>query len=239
MIDMVIIYEKKKRIPLQPFFFDVLYLGGTLILNESYRRRWEILSSIVDREFLIPRRVVKDEKGLDEFLRMSIEMGHEGLMAKKMDSPYTMGARGKLWLKLKPAHTLDLVVVGAEWGHGRRKGWLSNYLLAARDPESGVFLPVGKTFKGLSDAEFEWMTENLLKVSEMRLPYAILVKPKIVVEVAFNEIQKSRNYPSGFALRFARILRIRTEKSPREADTIDRVREIYRRQFQFKGKVEL
>ena len=230
--------SEMERIPLVPYFFDILYLEGDLLIGEEYQRRWELLTEVLGGRFLIPRVVTRKKEEFQEFLERSLKLGHEGVMVKRLDSPYRMGVRGKLWLKVKPAETLDLVIIGAEWGHGRRRGWLSNYLLAARDPKIGAYLPLGKTFKGLTDREFEWMTENLLKITKERLPYAVLVEPKIVVEVAFNEIQRSSNYPSGFALRFARIIRIRTDKSPEEADTIEKVKELYERQFRYKGTFE-
>ena len=159
-------------------------------------------------------------------------------MAKSLTSDYAPGARGKKWFKIKPAETLDVVIIAGEWGHGRRQGWLSNYHLAARDEESGEYLLVGKTFKGFTDKQFVEMTERLqsLKVSEDDM--AVYVKPDIVVEVAYNEIQKSPHYKSGFALRFARITRIRDDKKPQQADTIGRFKDLYARQFQRKAKAK-
>ena len=163
--------------------------------------------------------------------------GHEGLMAKKLDSPYTPGTRGKRWLKIKTVlEPLDLVITAAEYGYGRRHGWLSDYYLAARDAETGEFLELGKTFKGLTDAEIIDMTKRLkeLAVSEDR--WRVMVLPKIVVEVAYNEIQRSPTYKSRMALRFARITRIRDDKSADQADTIQKVKEIYEKQFSKKGR---
>jgi len=171
---------------------------------------------------------------VEAFLRKALSEGHEGLMIKQLSSPYRPGRREKLWLKLKPAETLDLVIVAADWGHGRRTGWLSNYHLAAYDPEAGGFRVIGKTFKGLTDEEFEWMTKRLLELKLSDDGYTVRVKPEIVVEVAYNEIQRSPKYPSGYALRFARITRVRTDKRPEEADTIQRVRELYLKQFERK-----
>ncbi|RLI32738.1 hypothetical protein DRO56_03065, partial [Candidatus Bathyarchaeota archaeon] len=147
--------------------------------------------------------------------------------------------RGKKWFKIKPAETLDLVIVAADWGHGRRRGWLSNYHLAAWDEEEGVFKVIGKTFKGLTDEEFGEMTRRLLRSKVRETPYTVYVQPRIVVEVAFNEIQRSPHYPSGFALRFARIKRIREDKGPEEADTLRRVRELYEEQFRYKAKMKI
>ncbi len=162
--------------------------------------------------------------------------GHEGLMAKKLDGPYTPGMRGKRWLKIKPIlEPLDLVIVAAEWGYGRRHDWLSDYYLAARDIETGEFQPVGKTFKGLTDAEIIDITKRLKGLIVETEPRRVVVVPKIVVEVAYNEIQKSPKYDCQMALRFARITRIRDDKDPSEASTIQQIREIYEKQFQKKG----
>ena len=171
------------------------------------------------------------------FLKDAIAAGHEGLMAKKLDSPYTPGNRGKKWLKIKTIlEPLDLVITAAEYGYGRRKGWLSDYYMAARDPKTGEFLNVGKTFKGLTDAEIIEMTKQLKAYAVGQKGHRVIVIPKIVVEVAYNEIQKSPKYKSQMALRFARITRVRDDKTPQEADSIDKVREIYERQFRVKGK---
>ncbi|RLG00430.1 MAG: hypothetical protein DRN47_01525, partial [Candidatus Wolframiiraptor sp.] len=178
--------------------------------------------------------VTSDPDEVVKFLERAISEGHEGLMIKKLDSPYRPGRREKLWLKLKPAENLDLVIVAADWGHGRRTGWLSNYHLAAYNPETGGFEVVGKTFKGLTDDEFEWMTKRLLELKLEDDGYTVKVRPKIVVEVAYNEIQRSPKYRSGYALRFARIIRIRDDKRPEEADTIQKIRELYLKQFERK-----
>jgi DNA ligase-1 len=163
--------------------------------------------------------------------------GHEGLMAKRLDSSYTPGTRGKLWLKVKPVlEPLDLVIVAAEYGYGRRHGWLSDYYLAARDAETGEFLPLGKTFKGLTDAEIINMTKRLKELAVEREGGRVIVLPRIVVEVAYNEIQKSPTYECGMALRFARITRIREDRTSEDADTIQRVRDIFERQFLKKGR---
>jgi len=160
------------------------------------------------------------------------------VMAKDLDSAYTPGVRGKSWLKLKHTISLDLVIVAADWGYGRRHGWLSNYHLAARDAESGEYLLVGKTFKGLTDAEFEEMTGRLLALERSRKGGTVFVQPQVVVEVLFNEIQESNQYKSGLALRFARISRVREDKTPAEADTIQTLRQLYEKQFQYKGRLE-
>ena len=187
-------------------------------------------------EFLAKRIVTGEIQEAEDFLKQAIEAGHEGLMAKSLISDYAPGARGKKWFKIKPAETLDVVIIAGEWGHGRRQGWLSNYHLAAWDEESGEYLLIGKTFKGLTDAGFLDMTRRLQAIKTSEDDMAVYVKPEIVVEVAYNEIQKSPHYKSGFALRFARITRIRDDKGPREADNIGRLKELYAKQFQRKAK---
>jgi DNA ligase-1 len=156
-------------------------------------------------------------------------------MAKSLSSKYTPGKRGKKWFKIKPAETLDLVIVGADWGYGRRTGWLSDYYLAAYNEENNEFEIIGKTFKGLTDKEFEEITKKLLEIKIHEIEHTVWVKPEIVVEIAFNEIQRSPKYKSGYALRFARIIRIREDKSPKEADTITKVKRLYEKQFKYKG----
>ena len=230
------VLEMVERIPLRLNLFDVLYLDGFLLIDEPYSRRRELLERVCPVDLLVPRLVTGDEKEVGSFLEEAIKAGHEGLMAKRLDSQYTPGVRGKRWFKLKPAETLDLVVAAADWGYGRRTGWLSNYHLAAREGEE--YLVIGKTFKGLTDDEFRWMTERLqgLKVRETR--GTVHVRPELVVEVAFNEIQRSPHYKSGFALRFARITRIREDKALDEADSLERVRELYEEQFRYKAKAD-
>jgi DNA ligase-1 len=166
-----------------------------------------------------------------------MDAGHEGLMAKRLDGSYAPGIRGKRWLKIKPVlDPLDLVIVGAEWGYGRRHEWLSDYYLAAKNDETGEFQTVGKTFKGLTDAEIIEMTGRLKELTIRVEPRKVIVVPKIVVEVAYNEVQKSPTYDCQMALRFARITRVRDDKSPEQADTIQRIREIYESQFSKKGR---
>ncbi|HDD56693.1 MAG TPA: ATP-dependent DNA ligase, partial [Nitrososphaeria archaeon] len=229
--------EKIEEIPLKLQVFDILYLDGVELLDKPYEERWKILSEKVDAKLLAPRIITSDPKAVKNFLEKAIEEGHEGLMAKRLDSPYRPGRREKLWLKIKPAENLDLVIVAADWGYGRRTGWLSNYHLAAYNPRTDGFEVVGKTFKGLTDEEFELMTKKLLQLKLGDDGYTVRVKPEIVVEVAYNEIQRSPKYRSGYALRFARITRIRPDKSPREADTIDKIRELYLKQFRRKGSL--
>jgi DNA ligase-1 len=214
------IAEQQKEIPTHLYLFDVLLADIDLCLDWPNQKRWEKLQQIrgsIDAvERIIPRGVADGER----FLKRAREAGHEGLMAKQLASAYLPGERGRFWIKVKPVITLDLAIVAADWGYGRRTGWLSNVHLAARDIVSGEYVEVGKTFKGLTDAEFKTLTEQLLanKVSETR--GTVWVKPSIVVEVAFNNVQRSPRYPGGVALRLARIINFRPDKSPEAADTI-------------------
>jgi len=186
----------------------------------------------------LTRQLVTDNVAeAERLLSEAMSAGHEGLMAKRLDSPYTPGIRGKHWLKIKPIlEPLDLVIVAADYGYGRRHGWLSDYYLAARDAETGDFLEVGKTFKGLTDAEIVDMTRRLKDLAIHEERGKVVVVPKIVLEIAYNEIQRSPKYKCGMALRFARITRIRDDKTAGEADTIQRVEEIFERQFLKKGR---
>ncbi|MEM2546700.1 MAG: ATP-dependent DNA ligase [Candidatus Bathyarchaeia archaeon] len=229
-----------EAIPVKLYFFDVLHLNGENLTLLPYLQRRTILSRIVGEANLTKQIVVDNVQEAEAFLKEAVDCGHEGLMAKKLDSEYTPGIRGKRWLKIKPTlEPLDLVIVAAEYGYGRRHEWLSDYYLAARDAETGEFLTVGKTFKGLTDSEMVEMTRRLKELTVREEPRRVIVAPKIVVEVAYNEIQKSPKYKCGMALRFARITRIRDDKTPEEADTIQRVKEIYERQFQKKGYITL
>jgi DNA ligase 1 len=190
------------------------------------------MSGVVPAAFLIPRLVTADPDAAAGFLEEALAAGHEGLMAKSLDSLYEAGNRGAGWLKIKPAHTLDLVVIAAEWGSGRRRGWLSNLHLAARDPgadEENRFVMLGKTFKGMTDKMLEWQTRRLLELEAGREGHVVHVRPELVVEIAFNELQSSPQYPGGMALRFARVKRYREDKRPEDADTIETVREIFAR----------
>jgi DNA ligase-1 len=228
--------EMVKEIPLKLYLFDVIYLDGKSLINTPYEERWKLLSKICENRLLAERIVTSQVSEAESFLKRAMEAGHEGLMAKALKSDYTPGVRGKKWFKIKPADYLDLVIVAADWGYGRRTGWLSNYHLAARDEKTGEFLVVGKTFKGLTDEEFTEMTKRLQEIKTSESEYTVYVKPSIVVEIAYNEIQKSPHYKSGFALRFARITRIRKDKSPQEADTITRIKQLYEKQFEHKAK---
>jgi DNA ligase-1 len=178
----------------------------------------------------MPRIVTGSMEEAQRFLRAALERGHEGIMAKALDAPYEAGRRGSRWLKVKPARTLDLVVLAAEWGHGRRQGWLSNLHLGARDAVGGGFVMLGKTFKGMTDEMLAWQTDRLQKLEVAQDGHVVYVRPELVVEVTFNDLQASPQYPGGIALRFARIKRYRTDKSAADADTIQTLQELYRRQ---------
>jgi DNA ligase 1 len=226
-----------QKIPLTLYLFDILYLNGESLIAQPYIQRRQILSKNVGEIPLTQQIITKEPEHAQSFLKEAIAAGQEGLMAKKPDSPYTPGRRGKRWLKIKTIlDPLDLVITAAEYGYGRRKGWLSDYYLAARDSQTGGFLELGKTFKGLTDAEIIEMTKKLKESTISQDGHRVIVIPKIVVEVAYNEIQQSPRYESQMALRFARITRIRDDKTPDGADTIERGREIYDRQFRNKGK---
>ena len=212
------------ELPLQPFWFDLLYLDGGSLLDEAQARRFGALVDLAPSDAVIPHAVTSDAGEADRFLRGALERGHEGVMAKALDAGYAAGARGQSWLKVKQARTLDLVILAAEWGHGRRRGWLSNLHLGARDVEKGGFAMLGKTFKGLTDEMLAWQTQELLKSEIARDEYTVYVEPKLVAEIAFNEIQVSPRYVSGLALRFARVKRYRPDKPASESDTFQTVR---------------
>jgi DNA ligase-1 len=225
------------EIPVRLHLFDLLYVEGRTLVDEDNEARWLELQATAGELGLVRRLLPSTLEEGEAFASQAYRDGHEGIMAKALDSAYSPGVRGKTWLKLKHVITLDLVVVAADWGYGRRHGWLSNYHLAVRDTESGEFLIVGKTFKGLTDVEFQEMTERLLTLEQSRQGGTVFVQPRVVVEVRFNEIQESSQYPSGLALRFARISHLREDKTPSEADTIQTLRQLYDQQFQFKGRL--
>jgi len=226
-----------ERIPIRLFLFDILYVDGKGLISTSYVQRRQILVENAGQIPLTVQKITDSVQEAERFLELAMSEGHEGLMAKRVDSGYTPGMRGKRWLKIKPVlEPLDLAIVAAEYGYGRRHGWLSDYYLAARDAESGEFFPLGKTFKGLTDAEIIEMTKRLKELAIKRERGRVVVLPKVVVEVAYNEIQSSPKYECGMALRFARITRIREDKAPEEVDTIQKVRDIYERQFLKKGR---
>ncbi len=215
----------RQELPIAPFWFDLLYLDGGPLLDEPQARRFAALSGL-SRENLIPSLVTGDARHAAEFLEQAIGRGHEGIMAKSVDAKYAAGSRGASWVKVKRARTLDLVILAAEWGNGRRKGWLSNLHLGARDTQKGGFAMLGKTFKGLTDEMLAWQTGHLLGLEIGRDSYTVYVKPELVVEIAFNEIQISPRYASGLALRFARVKRYRTDKAAAEADTFETVQRL-------------
>ncbi|MDX1535076.1 MAG: ATP-dependent DNA ligase, partial [Thermoplasmata archaeon] len=225
-----------ERIPLRLFLFDALLVDGILLIDAPYEERWARLREVVPEDTLVPRLVRPTLEEGEAFFDEALEAGHEGLVAKDLESPYTPGKRGKRWFKVKPSDTLDVAILAAEWGHGRRRGWLSNYHLGVIE-EGGGFAMIGKTFKGLTDEEFQAMTDRLLDLQMEDNGYVVTVQPRVVVEVTFNEIQRSPQYKSGYALRFARITRIRDDKSWKEVDTLAGLETRYRKQFERKGKL--
>jgi len=213
--------------PLSSFFFDCLHAGGDDLVDLPARDRLAVLDALVPADQLVPRLVTGDPEAAQAFLDDALARGHEGVMVKSLDAPYEAGRRGAGWLKVKPSHTLDLVVLAAEWGHGRRTGKLSNLHLGARDPESGGHVMLGKTFKGMTDEMLAWQTEHLLALETRREGHVVFVRPELVVEIAFDGVQTSPRYPGGMALRFARVKGYRPDKSADEADTVDTVRAIH------------
>jgi DNA ligase 1 len=218
----------RAQIPLTPFLFDCLYANGESLIDTSQDARVARLETVAP-SIVVPRLVRPTAESAAHFLDETLRRGHEGLMVKSLAGPYAAGRRGQQWLKVKIARTLDLVILAAEWGHGRRTGWLSNLHLGARDPVHGGFVMLGKTFKGLTDEMLAWQTEKLraLEISHDR--HTVYVKPELVAEIAFNDVQESPHYPGGLALRFARVKGYRQDKSANDADTIDAVRDIYLR----------
>src|SRR4051794_5660168 len=223
------------EIPLHLYMFDCLYLNGTSLIDEPYHARWQTLLEVSGGKHLAQRQITAEKSAAEVFLKQAFDAGHEGLMAKALDSPYMPGNRGKLWFKIKPAETIDCAIIAADRGSGRRRGWLSNYHLAVADGRGG-FAPVGKTFKGLTDKQFAEMTARLQALQVDDDGYTVTVRPEIVVEVAYNEIQRSPQYSSAFALRFARIKRIRDDKGPDQITTLSELQSLYDRQFVSKSK---
>ncbi|HVN40899.1 MAG TPA: ATP-dependent DNA ligase [Myxococcota bacterium] len=214
----------RRDLPLSMQLFDCLHLDGADWLDRPAHERFDALATCVPERLRVARRVIDDVAEAEAFFESALAVGHEGLMAKSLDAPYEAGRRGAGWLKVKRAATLDLVVLAVEWGNGRRRGWLSNLHLGARDPVSGGFVMLGKTFKGLSDAMLAWQTEELQRLAVSQEGPIVTVRPELVVEVAFDGVQASPHYPGGVALRFARVKAHRPDKRPEEADTIDTVR---------------
>ena len=213
--------------PLSVFLFDVLHLDGTDLLDAPGSERAEVLARVVPERLRVPRVIAGDEEAAAAMLADALGHGHEGVLVKSLDGPYEAGRRGAGWIKVKPRHTLDLVVLAVERGHGRRSGWLSNLHLGARDPETGGFVMLGKTFKGLTDELLRWQTERLGALAVHDNGWVVTVRPELVVEIAFDGVQTSPRYPGGVALRFARVLRYRDDKPATEADTIDTVRALH------------
>ncbi len=216
----------RAELPLTPFWFDVLSMDGQPLIDLPQKDRFSALGRLAPAGTLVPHTVTSDPAKAAEFLQAALAHGHEGIMAKALTASYAAGARGQSWLKIKKSHTLDLVILGAEWGHGRRRGYLSNLHLGARDPATGGFIMLGKTFKGLTDEMLAWQTEQLLRSEIARDGHVVYVEPRLVAEIAFHEFQASPRYPGGLALRFARVKRYRPDKSPSAADTIETVRKI-------------
>ena len=213
-----------RQIPLQVFFFDVLHVDGRDLLDAPLTERQRELTDLLPERLLVPRRVVADEAELEAAFTAAVDGGYEGLVVKRTTAPYAAGRREASWVKIKPRHTFDLVVTAVEWGSGRRRGWLSNLHLAARDPASGGLVMLGKTFKGLTDELLRWQTTHFQALEERRDAHTVHVQPTTVVEIACDGLQISRRYPGGVALRFARVLRYREDKTPEQADTIETVR---------------
>ncbi|MBC8120045.1 MAG: ATP-dependent DNA ligase, partial [Burkholderiaceae bacterium] len=213
--------------PLSVFFFDCLHRDGEDLVALTGAARFAALSAAVPSAMVIPRIAAADLATAQQFYDDAVARMHEGVMIKAAGAPYEPGSRSASWLKVKRAHTLDLVVIGAEWGNGRRRGWLSNLHLAARDAASGDFIMLGKTFKGMTDTMLEWQTRELLERAVTQPTWGVEVRPELVVEVTFNDLQASTRYPAGLALRFARVKGYRPDKLPADADTIETVRTIY------------
>ncbi|MGH2631076.1 MAG: ATP-dependent DNA ligase [Actinomycetota bacterium] len=221
--------EQLREIPLRAFVFDILHLDGEDLIDRPAAERFAVLETRLPEELRVPRIATEDVDEAGRFFLDALGRGHEGVMVKALDAPYEAGRRGASWLKVKRAETLDLVVLAAEWGHGRRQGWLSNLHLGARDAETGGFVMLGKTFKGMTDEMLGWQTERLQQIETRREGITVFVRPELVVEVAFDGFQSSPRYPGGLALRFARIKGYRPDRSAADADTIDTVREIHGR----------
>lgn len=219
----------RSELPLSPFFFDCLYLDGAPVIDEPLSRRVAILDEVMPASLQVPRLLAGSREDAAAFADRAAAAGHEGVMVKALDAGYAAGRRGSAWLKVKRAVTLDLVVLAAEWGSGRRKGTLSNLHLGARDDERGGFVMLGKTFKGLTDQMLAWQTRELLAREIGRDGHIVFVRPELVVEIAFNDIQESPQYPGRLALRFARVKRYRTDKRAGQADTFATIRTLYQR----------
>jgi len=217
----------RDELPIRAFFFDCLRIGAQSIAGQPASERFQALTRAVPAELQIPRLITSSETAAREFYEAALAAGHEGVMAKSLHAPYEAGNRGAGWLKIKRAHTLDLLVLAAEWGHGRRTGKLSNLHLGALDPATGEYVMLGKTFKGLTDALLEWQTREFLAREIRRDQWTVYVRPELVVEIAFSDLQASSRYPGGLALRLARVKRYRDDKRAEDADNMDAVRRIF------------
>lgn len=217
---------QRLRTPLTTYFFDLLHLDGEDLLDLPAAARMNRLAGVVPPAALVPRVVTNRLEAVQEFFDSQLRAGHEGVVVKDLDAPYAAGRRGAGWVKVKPRHTLDLVVLAVEWGSGRRVGLLSNIHLGARDPATGGFVMLGKTFKGMTDEVLRWQTERFLQLETGRAGHVVQVRPEQVVEIAFDGLQRSSRYPGGLALRFARVVRYRHDKTAAEADTVETVREL-------------
>jgi DNA ligase-1 len=217
----------QQELPITPMFFDALYLDGDPLIDEPLARRVAVLGEQAAAQHLVPRLLTADAAAAAAFAARALATGHEGVMAKAVDGLYAAGRRGQTWLKVKQARTLDLVILAVEWGSGRRRGTLSNLHLGARDTERGGFVMLGKTFKGLTDEMLAWQTKKFLELEIGRDDYTVFVRPEVVAEIAFNDIQASPQYPGGVALRFARVKRYRSDKSAAESDTFATIQSIY------------
>lgn len=224
-----------REVPVALRLFDALQVGDTALIDRPYAERWSALEQARGGVATVDRIVATQTEDAERFLAGVLAAGHEGVMVKDLNAPYTPGIRGGAWLKVKRVVSVDLVIVAADRGYGRRRGWLSNYHLAARDEESGALEPVGKTFKGLTDAEFERMTERLTHLAVREEAGTVFVEPQVVVEVLFSDLQRSPTYRAGLALRFARILRVRDDKGPAEADTLSHLRALLAAQEAHRG----
>jgi DNA ligase-1 len=218
--------ELRRQVPLSVFFFDVLHHDGEDLIDAPARERFGRLEQLAPPGLLVPRLWAEDRESAQGFFDELVASGHEGVVVKDAGAPYAAGRRGAGWVKVKPRHTLDLVVLAVEWGSGRRQGLLSNIHLGARDPVTGGFVMLGKTFKGMTDAMLAWQTQRFLELETGRSGHVVHVRPVQVVEVAFDGVQTSSRYPGGMALRFARVLRYRDDKTAEEADTVEAVRRV-------------
>jgi DNA ligase-1 len=220
----------RAELPIHGFFFDCLRLEAQSLVDRPARERFAALAQAVPDSLRVPLLITSSVDEAQAFYDAALAAGHEGVMAKSLDAPYEAGNRGASWLKIKRVHTLDLVVLAAEWGHWRRTGKLSNLHLGALDPASGEYVMLGKTFKGLTDAMLEWQTKEFLARETHRDRWTVYVRPEMVAEIAFSDLQASPRYPGGLALRLARVKRYRDDKRADEADTMESVRRIYQAQ---------